>query len=800
MLRRLFLILRHWTLSLRHAVTALRHGLAEWFHILTSPVRAFRPRAWLRGLGSGVMELLVLARLARPRGLGSELVTGGWEVMGLVRGTVAAVVATVVGLFWIIVWLPLWLARACYHWPVWTWHFLRTRTRRQLVYVLTASVFIVGTATAVPTYLFLEHRRTNRINILQQQYEYYMVGSDVGKLEEVLAKLVAEKPDDAGLARRLEMVRAHEAPVSEPKLVRFFMRHHMAGGRVDESVREANKLLESLPNDWEARCYLARAALARGDRAGAKKQLATLPRAEDADSLPPYVAHDAFFLFRELGDKEREDDVVDFITLRVLPDLRSKGMRQLPTMYKLFLIRCYYVALTQIEKRPRLTSYWESVQLACKSIMEDPTTDVPTLVTVGDAQDNNLRCLNEFRQRQLVSDVEFNAMGRDLLGLQKALWDDVIRREPKTARAYIGLAEYHFILRQPQQAEQAAARGLEACGKDQNLVAYTGDLLRRIDPPRALAFLETTLREEDLTPKMLYVFEQVAYQASRRDKALAACRKALEKDPKQDWARRREAAICLELGRPTEAAAALRPIKDELAKSPEDCANYVRALCECGAYPLAEEFLEKVSAANCPVDVLLKAAGGLQASGRHAEAVRWARRALDVDKLNVKALRIEADSTRILADKGEAGWDVDLARDALRSYRAVLRIEPDDLKTVNNIAWLELKALHLPREAYESAAPLRAAQDRVGLPAEFHETLGAVYIGVGQYDAAVKVLRQAVDTAGPRVSFYAHLALAFHGLKQPNQAEHYLSEAFKLPHTPRELAELREAARTINGQ
>ena len=36
--------------------------------------------------------------------------------------------------------------------------------------------------------------------------------------------------------------------------------------------------------------------------------------------------------------------------------------------------------------------------------------------------------------------------------------------------------------------------------------------------------------------------------------------------------------------------------------------------------------------------------------------------------------------------------------------------------------------------------------------------------------------------------------------QQPAPAEHYLAEAFKLPHTPRELAELREAARTIYGR
>jgi tetratricopeptide (TPR) repeat protein len=296
---------------------------------------------------------------------------------------------------------------------------------------------------------------------------------------------------------------------------------------------------------------------------------------------------------------------------------------------------------------------------------------------------------------------------------------------------------------------------------------------------------------------MCFVFEQVATQANYRDKALAACRKALQKDPKLYWARLRAGEICLELGRPTEAAAAFEPMKAELSKDPKGCGLYVRALCEIGAFHQVEEFLESMAAKDSPPSVLLQAARGLQAAQRPAETVRWATRVLDRDPLNVDALRMVADNTRILAES-PTGWDRDRARDALRSYRAVLRQQPDNLAVVNDIVWLELKALNLPRDAYDSAAPLRAVQSQTRIPAEFLETLGAVYIAVGDYDQAVTVLRNAISTAGGRFSFYLHLALAYHGQKQVSLAEHFLAKASDAPNkSPKELHELAEAARVI---
>jgi tetratricopeptide (TPR) repeat protein len=801
MLRQLFLMLRHWTYSLRQTLGTLRGWMWEWLYVLSTPIREFRPRAWLGLLVHGVREVLAMGRQVRPREFGSEMVAGSFDAVGVARGTVGTVAATVAGVFWLIVWLPWGFARLCYRGPIWLFYFLTSCSWQVLAYFALFTIVLVGGGTAVCGYLLQEHWRTTRLGMNTKQYDFCVLGSDVDKLEAALVALVADDPDNAALARRLDMVRDRNAPVSEPKLVRFFMRHHMVNGRVNESVREAEKLLESLPEDWEARCYLADAAMKAGDKAAAEKHLAVLPpAAEVAETIPANVAVYSAFLFDRVGDKARFDEMVEFITMNILPALRMKEMVHFPIGDKLFLIRCYFIALSQLEKRTWLTKYWLPVQQAYQSIMDDPAADVPTLVLIGQvAQKDSLKCLQEFLRRKLVSNDEFNAMAKDVLERQKALWHEVLRREPRNQWGFIGLAEYHAALGEMAAAEAVAVRGLKECGAAPDLVAATAELLRRTDPQRGLTFLETVLRDEDLTPRMCFVFEQVATQANYRDKALAACRRALKQDQKLYWARLRAAEICMDLGRPTEAAAVFEPMKAELAKDPKGTGLYVRALCECGSYHQAEEFLESAAASQCPPAVLLQAAKGLQTARRPAEAVRWGKRVLDREPNNVDALLLVGDNQRLLADTENQGWDRNLAREALRSYRAVLRHQPDNLGVVNNIVWLELKALNLPRDAYESAAKLRAVQNQVRIPAEYLETLGAVYIAVEQHDQAVKVLRDAVSTAGGRFSFYLHLALAYHGLKQNTMTDHFFNKAAEIPNkSPKEVSELYEAGKVIN--
>ena len=93
-----------------------------------------------------------------------------------------------------------------------------------------------------------------------------------------------------------------------------------------------------------------------------------------------------------------------------------------------------------------------------------------------------------------------------------------------------------------------------------------------------------------------------------------------------------DAEICLQLGRTTEAAAALQPVKSQLVSDPAGCELYVRTLCSCGSYSLAEEFLQQIAADSRPVEVLLKAARALLSQERPEEAVRWAKIVLERER------------------------------------------------------------------------------------------------------------------------------------------------------------------------
>src|SRR5438105_4624368 len=129
MFRRLIAFVRFCTDGLRAAGQTLRGWMAEWLYVLTTPIRAFRPRNWLGLVAHGVMEVLLMLRLARPRGFRAEMVGGGWDAVGVVRMIVGGTVTTAVAFFWFLVWLPRFLAQVAYHGPIQIWYFLRTRTR-----------------------------------------------------------------------------------------------------------------------------------------------------------------------------------------------------------------------------------------------------------------------------------------------------------------------------------------------------------------------------------------------------------------------------------------------------------------------------------------------------------------------------------------------------------------------------------------------------------------------------------------------------------------------------------------------
>src|SRR5205814_1307456 len=138
------------------------------------------------------------------------------------------------------------------------------------------------------------------------------------------------------------------------------------------------------------------------------------------------------------------------------------------------------------------------------------------------------------------------------------------------------------------------------------------------------------------------------------------------------------------------------------------------------------------------LDVLVEAARGLQQAERYEDAIRWARQALDRDEYNTIAMTTIAECLARLAELGEPGWEGEKAHEAIKYFRRVQQQRPRSLLVANNIAWLELKALGLPDDAYRSAAPLRAAENKNDFPPGFFETLGVIEVEKGRYDEGRK--------------------------------------------------------------
>ena len=120
-----------------------------------------------------------------------------------------------------------------------------------------------------------------------------------------------------------------------------------------------------------------------------------------------------------------------------------------------------------------------------------------------------------------------------------------------------------------------------------------------------------------------------------------------------------------------------------------------------------------------------------------------------------------------------------------------------DTKDFKNAQGETVDRLTAVKEVLDDFLTKRAG-DRVGLI-----FFGSAPFVQAPFTEDLKVCRQLLDealrTAGPRAAVYTHLALAHHGLNQPEMAERFAMLAAQMPNkSPRESAELFDAIRTIN--
>lgn len=714
------------------------------------------------------------------------------------------------------------------HWAEGLWRYLQTRSRFQLIILGTILLAVMGLAGFWSVrYLLLRTER--RIARVWNNYHDHVRACRLDEARHALLELQRLSSNNPGVKKRLECLEAGKGDLDDPLLLQALMHDHQRKEELPAAVAEAAKLIQVSPRSWEARCLLLHDALLRKDDRGIQNHLEQMPfTAEVKEPINPGSALYGIYLFGQLKEADRLRDAIGYVTVRLVPALAAPDIIKADPGLKLQLLQCYQQALYRLDARPDLLGFLSPALKLARTIHETPSVTVPQLLLLAQLQAGLLPYLEAFHRRQLIKKELLDDLGQETRAMILHILDQVLERDRSSVQAYVGKA----VLALEQNDETAAMRildeGIGRCQGHGDLMVLKAQLLRRGDPAAGLKFLErwTTdpasgrdfLQEAPGSPWVLALcrlMATMALEASRLDKALLACREALRRQPDLYWARRLEGEVCLRMGRPTEAYAALQGIREQLGQDDRGVGLYVKALCQVGATGKVEKYLEEIRKEKASPRALLGGAEALLAwaeevrsDGRTDEAARlmteagrWAQLALEQDARIIRARQIYADSLQQRTETRAGTWDLALVRAAIKEYEQVLLADEANLTVINNLVWLKLKALNALEEAERSAAPLIRAEDGPEMTPARLGTLGLLYLRQGKFEQSCKVLERVLSQGSrPGPSVYYHLAEACLGRNGLAEAGAYVDKAWSLPRTARETLELEAVTKKLRAK
>jgi tetratricopeptide (TPR) repeat protein len=689
---------------------------------------------------------------------------------------------------------PIRLAQWMFYAPGRLFFFLITRSLLQLaigVVVIAATVLFVGW----PLVHIIHERRLQGLAIEQhRQLDMHFARADFNGVMHNLDVLLKVNPDDEKVLARKKALETGYAPANDPKSARLLMLRYLGANRWNDAECEARTYLESNPNDWEALLIVTDAALRRGNRSEAAKLIAKLPRpSETRENISLWSCTFAARTFRTLNEQWRLDDLITYICDAYLPVVRRTFVTNVEPEGRIQLVEIYNLCMTTLAERPELQRYWVPIQEICHGVANAPDASAAVLVNLGTLQEIQRETyLRQMLAMTLINPEKHAEYAAEIDERLTTIWRRLREADAKHYLAYLGPAMQKARANDFRGAVSDIETGLSVCGPIPELIEKKAEVLRRIDPAGGLAFLESSLEGAIVNPAMCRVVGEAALAAGRPDKALLAAQKALQQYPNLPWAVRLAAQIHLDAGRPADAVAILTdaPIVFEDATVG---ALYVRALVASGALAEAEQFLSQMLQAPESRSNVLGGVDVLAKYGHPEIAVVVLKKFIVEDPLNPMAHVMLGDTLRMMAEKQPQGWNRPMIDEALRAYHNALSNDSRQLRIVNNIAWLELVALDLPRLAYDTAKPLRDAGS--DLPPSMLETVGAVQVGIGAYEAGRIALEKSIAENGAKASTLAYLALAYHGLHQAEPAQQHINRAINTAKNgPRE-AELVESIR-----
>jgi predicted Zn-dependent protease len=628
------------------------------------------------------------------------------------------------------------------------------------------------------------------------------------EMRAALDDVLAVDPADELAAARKRALAAGDADTSDTAMVYLTLRLNLRANRHAEAAREAEKRLAAAPSDWLARCALARAALSRGDRDAAIRELDALPAPDhpQAGGDIPGLLY-AMNLYRAVGRDPAQ--LRAFLQSNVLPRLRAESMRGLSLAAKAGLVECYLQAFepsANTLQPPAVVSAWSPAARVADWAADEATEigDTRLLAQLGRLGPRLGVALRLLRHHEQIRAEQFTDLNRELESRTRRVWRAVREREPKNAEAYTGLALAHLRANEYTPAREIIVAGLAACGDDPALALVFSRMLQQEGQP--LAAYQGLARTAEQNPKQVIwwaLAAEAAMVARHRELAIEACQHIRAIEPDNRWADRTEARLSLEAGDANKAAQLLLKLDPAQLAGDANAANtYVRALTESGRGERVPAFLDQTARAAEQTDVPDVAVAALRGWGEAPPNVTRAARILErADRLlahwpdNVELYRVRADALFQLASRSEPAWDLVRVRAATQAYERLRAKLPDDPDAAAALGWLRVYGDDDPQQALRDIAPLRAAEARLS-PARL-ELLGLIYRRNEMLDAAMRVLSRAVQHPAATAGCFIQLALALQARGQRAEARIALDGARNRPRSAREQADYVAAVRSI---
>jgi tetratricopeptide (TPR) repeat protein len=645
-------------------------------------------------------------------------------------------------------------------------------------------------------------------------------GKNLRQAESELEGHAARREASERIAARLMALRTGVGDPDDVVMLRALMMDHFDQSRIDLALVEARKLAAANPRNYAARAVLAsnavvmklyaererKAALAAGNSAAAadagrraadydalaRRWLSSLPQMEDPATcdIHPGSLLMAAAAASDMGDRQRVRGILRFL-IPLISSLRDTPLRLLAGE-SVLLVDLYARVLPASDYDPDFVALWKGVIEAADNVPDLPETALPQLLRLGVLLEHQLTAiLPEFGRRRRVDSADLRLMIGTVERMLENVWDISLRKSGANVTATLGRAAQRHRQGKPEAAEAVVTAALAVCRPEDRpmLLAAKARLLRLRDPKASLDFAEQALRDSPESVQLLNLMVEAAVATGKLERAIEICRMARERGQGRGWSDLVEANLLTQLRRPGEAAERYAAMGSDLETNESAVHLYVQALCDANKAPEAVRYVNGLLDRRRPEVVVVAGLVGLCNVRQATQAVDGVERLL-ARYPNSPATRLACGYVygMVAEPPDRADNDLDAARKALTHYEWLRERNPENPVVLNAMAWLRLNVLGDPLGAEQVSVPLRRRLTRGDVPPPCLDTLAAIDIAHGRFAFARQLLDTAVSADRSVSQYHAHLAEAYLGLNQREDARRSLVIAENLAKTVREKA------------